>query len=101
MKLGPDTYHRRPDKSNLHLRLAWRAVIEVVGNGARRLRRFNLSTPVRSGNSSVFPVQTPKRAEARAPTNTNNTGMHGFASHGRILTLTCAEDDSNVQNSRR
>src|SRR6266545_3062331 len=50
---------------------------EVVGHGARRSRRFNLSTPLRSGNFSVFPIPTPKRAEARAPTNTNNLGMHG------------------------
>src|SRR6267143_1521008 len=40
---------------------------EVVGNGPRHLRRFNLSTPLRSENFSVFPIQTPKRAEARAP----------------------------------
>src|SRR5438132_4616209 len=39
---------------------------EVVGK-TRRLRRFNLSTPMRSVNSSVFAIQTPKRAEARAP----------------------------------
>jgi len=51
---------------------------EVVGNGARRLRRFNVSTPLRSGNLGVFPIQTPKRAEARAPSNTNNMGMRGL-----------------------
>jgi hypothetical protein len=32
------------------------------------------------GCRGVFPIQTPKRAEARAPTNTNNLGMHGDSS---------------------
>ena len=49
---------------------------EVVGHGARRLRRFNLITPPDIGCRGVFPIQTPKRAEARSPTNTNNLGMH-------------------------
>src|SRR5580765_5804699 len=35
---------------------------EIVGSGARRLRRFNLTTRRRSGNSGVFPVQKPKRS---------------------------------------
>jgi hypothetical protein len=42
-------------------------------------RGFSLSTPSRSGNFSVFPNDTPKRAEARAPINTNNMGTHGWA----------------------
>jgi len=50
-----------------------RAHPEVVGNGARRLRRFNPSTPLGSGNFSIVPIQTPKRAEARAPTNNLET----------------------------
>jgi hypothetical protein len=54
---------------------------EVVGDGARRLRRFYLSRPLRSENFIVFPIQTPKRAEARAPNYVNNLGMHGRA-HG-------------------
>jgi hypothetical protein len=48
---------------------------EVVRNGAPRLRRFNLRTALRLGNFSVFPIQTPKRVKARAPTN--KLGMHG------------------------
>jgi len=47
---------------------------KVVGNGARRLRRFNLSTPLRSENFSVFPILTPKRAEARAPNEHQQLG---------------------------
>src|SRR5881628_1789221 len=49
---------------------------EVIGNGARRLPCFNLSTPLRPGNFNIFPIQTPKRAEARAPND--NFGMHGY-----------------------
>jgi hypothetical protein len=37
---------------------------EVVGDGARRLRRFNLSTSLLVGIFSVFPIQTPNRAAA-------------------------------------
>src|SRR5947207_8138852 len=65
-------------KSRLLTAIRSRAHPEVVGNGARRLRRFNLGTPLRSGNFDISPIQTPKRAEARAPTD--NFGMHGAAS---------------------
>src|SRR6266403_699834 len=47
---------------------------EVVGNGARRLRRFNLSTPLRSWNFSVFPAQTRKRAEPCPPPTSTSWG---------------------------
>src|SRR3989442_9103210 len=51
---------------------------EVVGTGARRLRRFNLSTPHRHRMPGPFshPDAEAGWAEARAPTNTNNMGMH-------------------------
>jgi len=57
---------------------------EVVGNGARRLRAFTPlqlkhATPA-SDVGAFFPSRRRsglKPAEARAPTNTNNMGMHG------------------------
>src|SRR5580765_3182626 len=56
---------------------------EVAGNGARRLRRFNLSTPLRPGNFNIFPIQTLKRAEARAPND--NFWMHGYQTIRRVF----------------
>jgi hypothetical protein len=69
---------------------------EVVANGARRLRRFNFSTPLRSGNFSVFPAQTPKRAEARAPTNTNNLRMQGLGRRCVPERIMCVNDAVRV-----
>jgi hypothetical protein len=66
---------------------------EGVCNGARRLRRFNLSTPLRSWIFSVLPIRTLSRAEARAPTNTNNMGTHDvLAVLARALRIRAGSD---------
>ena len=45
---------------------------------SRRSRRFSRRTPVGLEDFSAFSAATLKRARARAPSGSNNFGMHGF-----------------------
>jgi len=44
---------------------------EVVGNGARRLRRFNLCTPLWSGNFIFFPSRRRSGLKPALPPTTS------------------------------